>query len=157
VRCPESDLGWLEPAVPELRRVLELDPGRKPPIRDGGTRVPSRRNIPPAARQISPVELLGKFYYNRGVQRLEEHQYAEGLALLRIALQLDPADLDARENLVAGLNNWAAQQCRAGSYGRAAELIEQGLALDAAFAPLVANQRLVKQKLASSVAFPRKP
>ena len=95
------------------------------------------------ARQISPQELLGRFYYNRGVQLLARGQYAEGLALMRKALELDPRDADARENLLAGINNWAAEHLRAKRYREAARLIRQGLAIEPAYGPLVANQRLL--------------
>ena len=30
------------------------------------------------SRQITPVELLGKFYYNRGVELLRNGQFADG-------------------------------------------------------------------------------
>lgn len=100
-----------------------------------------------SSRQITPVELLGKFYYNRGVQALKDGKFAAGLDLLRASLVFDPQDSDARANLVAGLNNWAADHCRANRYGDAALLIEQGLLLDPAFAPLIANERLVRAKL----------
>jgi len=109
--------------------------------------VVAHRPLPELQRRITPVELLGKFYYNRGVQLLEGRQYAAGLALLEISLQLDPADSDARANLAAGLNNWAVEQCRAQRYQQAAELIQQGLSVAPAFAPLVANERLVRSKL----------
>jgi tetratricopeptide (TPR) repeat protein len=99
------------------------------------------------ARQITAVELLGKFYYNRGVELLRERQYAEGIELLKTSLALDPADDDARANLVAGLNNWAVEHCRAARYDAAAALIGQGLSLDPDFAPLVANEQLVRAKL----------
>jgi len=99
------------------------------------------------ARQITPVELLGKFYYNRGVELLRDRQYAEGIELLKTSLALDPADDDARANLVAGLNNWAVEHCRAARYDAAAALIGQGLSLDPDFAPLVANEQLVRAKL----------
>lgn len=100
------------------------------------------------SRQLSAVELLGKFYYNRGVERLRAGDYAGGLSLLRTSLKLDPADHDARTNLAAGLNNWAVERCRDKRYREAASLIEQGLLLDPKFAPLVANQQLVRTKLA---------
>ena len=96
-----------------------------------------------AARRITPQQLLGKFYYNRGVQLLAHEEYAAGLELVRTALRLDPQDHDARENLLAGLNNWAAQHLRARRYGEAAGLIRQGLAIEPAYGPLVANQRLL--------------
>jgi tetratricopeptide (TPR) repeat protein len=99
------------------------------------------------ARQLTPVELLGKFYYNRGVELLKTSQFADGIKLLETSLELDPADRDARANLLAGLNNWAVEQLRARRYDQAAALIEQGLLLDPSFAPLVANQQLVRARL----------
>jgi tetratricopeptide (TPR) repeat protein len=98
-------------------------------------------------RQITPVELLGKFYYNRGVELLKDRQFAEGIELLETSLQLDPADGDARANLVAGLNNWAVDRCQANCYDDAAALIKQGLVIDPTFAPLIANEQFVRAKL----------
>lgn len=97
-------------------------------------------------RQLTMVELLGKFYYNRGVELLKQQQFAEGNELLRISLDLDPMDRDARANLVAGYNNWAVDYLRTGRYDDAADLIEQGLFFDPAFAPLIANEQLVRIK-----------
>jgi len=98
-------------------------------------------------RTLSQVELLGKFFYNRGVEQLHSQQHAQGVTLLRTSLALDPADSDARSNLAAGLNNWAVEHCRAKRFEDAASLIEQGLSLDPHFAPLVANEQLVRGKL----------
>lgn len=98
-------------------------------------------------RRLTPVELLGKFYYNRGIDALRSGQFATGLERLRTSLSLDPADDDARANLVAGMNNWAVHHCLARRYSEAAMLIETGLRLDPAFAPLLANQRLVRARL----------
>jgi tetratricopeptide (TPR) repeat protein len=99
-------------------------------------------------RSLGQIELLGKFYYNRGIARLEERDFEAGLALLAQSLVLDPADADARANLAAGLNNWAVEHCREGRYDAAARLIEQGLALDASFGPLLANEQLIRSKRA---------
>lgn len=99
-------------------------------------------------RTITPIQLLGKFYYNRGVELLQSRRYAEGIELLAVSLELDGNDADARANLVAGLNNWAVEHLVSGRYDDAAELIEQGLTLDPGFAPLVANQQLVRSKRA---------
>jgi tetratricopeptide (TPR) repeat protein len=96
-----------------------------------------------ASRQITSTQLLGKFYYNRGVIALRQGQYAEGLRLVRTSLALDPHDREAHANLLAGLNNWAAALYRQSRYAEARELIEQGLAIEPRFAPLVANERLV--------------
>ena len=99
------------------------------------------------ARHLSPVELLGKFYYNRGVEQLQQARFEEGLALLETSTRLDPHDKDAQGNFLAGLNNWAVSRLRDRQYEHAATLIERGLARDAAFAPLVANERLVRAML----------
>lgn len=121
-------------------RVLRVEPGTpqwaaRPLAEAGGD------------RSLTDVELLGKFYYNRGVQRLRAGQYAAGTALLRKSLILDVRDDDARMNLAAGLNNWAVEFCRDKRFGEAAALIDQGLAIDPEFAPLVANEQLVRGKL----------
>ena len=100
------------------------------------------------ARQITPVELLGKFYYNRGVELLERKQFAAGLGLVEKALQLDAADVDARENLLAGINNWAVDRLRAKRPQEAAALIRRGLSLAPAFAPLIANEQLLQEAAA---------
>ncbi|HEX5105281.1 MAG TPA: hypothetical protein VFV87_15785 [Pirellulaceae bacterium] len=99
-----------------------------------------------AARQLTPVQLVGKFYYNCGVLALKAGRYEEGVSLVRRSLQLDPLDGEAQKNLLAGLNNWAVDLCRHQRYAAARELIEAGLAIDAGFEPLVANARYVTSK-----------
>jgi len=133
---------WSQPGHVSLRSAddLLIEPG------DPRHFAPSRSDSR-AFRRLTPVELLGKFYYNRGVEELRAGRFSAGLALLQISLQLDPADADARENLLAGLNNWAVEHCRQQRYDLAAPLIGQGLSMAPAFAPLVANDRLVREKL----------
>ncbi|MEX2172891.1 MAG: hypothetical protein WD872_00930 [Pirellulaceae bacterium] len=97
------------------------------------------------ARRITPVELVGRCYYNRGVELLQRRQFAQGLALLEIARRLDPADTDARANLLAGLNNWALALSARGEHSAADRLIARGLAIDPRFPPLVANARLLRR------------
>jgi hypothetical protein len=106
--------------------------------------VDAPRRATRAGRRLTPHELVGKFYYNRGVQFLSRGQYAAGLDLVRTALAHDPQDRDARENLLAGINNWAAEHLRARRYQEAALLIRQGLAIEPAYGRLVANQRLLR-------------
>ncbi len=113
--------------------MIEIEPGT--PQWDPRTTI--RRSGPRqimGLRQITLVELL------------KEQQFAEGIELLRLSLDLDPADTDARANLVAGFNNWAVDYLRTGRYDAAAGLIEQGLFFDPAFAPLIANEQLVRAK-----------
>ena len=121
-----------------LAEGIAIEPGTRQAL---GLR---RGSIGTESRRLTVPELLGKFYYNRGIEKLRAGEYAAGLALLETSLQLDPADRDARENLAAGLNNWAVEHCRRERYDLAAPLIAQGLAIEPAFAPLVANERLVR-------------
>jgi hypothetical protein len=146
--CHGSDLHveiWLARGHVFLRAAAN---GEAAVIEPGTSQWESRWHArQPFGRQITPVELLGKFYYNRGVQALKDREFATGLDLLQISLVLDPTDSDARANLVAGLNNWAVEHFRAKRYGDAASLIEEGLLLAPSFAPLIANERLVRAKL----------
>ena len=102
------------------------------------------------ARRITPVELVGKFYYNRGLELLEAQSFAAGIEALRIACQLDPHDADARTNLLAGLNNWALALVAQDQPAAAASLIARGLAIDPAFAPLVTNERFLRERISGS-------
>jgi len=96
-------------------------------------------------RRITSVQLVAKFFYNRGIELLERHEFAVGIDALRLACQLDPLDADARTNLLAGLNNWALVLAEQDQPAAAAALIARGLAIDPDFAPLVANERYVAE------------
>jgi len=98
-------------------------------------------------RRLTPVEMLGKFYYNRGIERLKQQRFAEGIALLETSLQLDDHDEDARANIAAGFNNWAVDCLRAKRLAEAAQLIDRGRQFDPALAPLIANERLLQAAL----------
>jgi hypothetical protein len=145
-------------AIEPSARVFVGAPGRGAlPAAAGAV----RRSPISAARQLTPVQLLGKFYYNRGVAALAARHYAVGLAQLRTSLALDRADADAKQNLAAGLNNWAIEEFRARRYQEAARLIRQGLEVAPNFGPLVANQRLVQSQAgapsAAAARFPADP
>lgn len=128
--------------------VIETAPGRVLAM-EPGTPQWVVRALDDAGRErpLTEIELLGKFFYNRGVLQLQTGRFAEGTGLLRTSLLLDARDEDARTNLAAGLNNWAVEHCREKRFSDAAALIEQGLSLDPHFAPLVANEQLVRGKL----------
>jgi len=134
----------IEPASPRWQPSLGQHGGLE--------RGPSSVELDGVARRLSTGELLAKLYYNRGLVRLAEHDYPAGLALLRISQVLDPADRDARQNLVAGLNNWAARCCRQRQYQEAARLIQQGLLVEPGYLPLRANERLIERLLGEPAA-----
>lgn len=78
-------------------------------------------------------------YYNRGVDLLTANRFAEAAAANAKALELDPQNTPARGNLLATLNNWAIDLARHGHYGRAADLLSQGLAIAPDYAPFKTN------------------
>jgi hypothetical protein len=104
-----------------------------------------------SCRVISPTQLLGRVYYNRALGALERQQFAAAIDLLRMSLALDEHDRDARENLLAGLNNWALALCEAGDHAAAAEKIAAGLAFDARYQPLRVNDLHVHQQWVSAL------
>jgi tetratricopeptide (TPR) repeat protein len=100
----------------------------------------------PRARRLSSEQLVAKFYYNRAVLALHRREHAAGIEWLRQSLALDPQDPDAAANLVAGLNNWAVELYRQQRYTAARALLQEGLALDPQFAPLVSNERQLRKR-----------
>jgi tetratricopeptide (TPR) repeat protein len=102
-----------------------------------------------SARTITPVQLAGKVYYNRGITQLKLREFAAGILSLQHACRLDPLDADARTNLLAGLNNWALALLEQGDASAAAALIARGLTIDPHFAPLVANERYLRGRIAA--------
>ena len=99
-------------------------------------------------RQLSDIELLGKIYYNRGVSLLEGKQFAAAIALLRTSQLLDPTDSPTRENLAAGINNWALAECDAKNFERAVTLVQDGFNDYPDFAPFLANDVHIHQRWA---------
>ncbi|MCI0361653.1 MAG: hypothetical protein L0211_24480 [Planctomycetaceae bacterium] len=102
-------------------------------------------------RVLSPVQLVAKFYYNRGVEQLQRREFEAGIASLRRASQLDPLDADAQANLLAGLNNWALALAEQDQPAAAAALVSRGLAIDPHYAPLIANQRYLAERARAAV------
>lgn len=78
------------------------------------------------AREITPIQLLAKVYYNRSLALLEQSRFREAVAMLETSTQWDPRDQAARENLLAGINNWALSLCDAEQYAQALKLMSYG-------------------------------
>ncbi len=97
-------------------------------------------------RELSPVQLLSKVYYNLGVAQLEDNCFAEAAERLKMARQLDCQDLAARTNLLATYNNWALAECDARRFRAASELLLCGLTIDSQYGPLLANDLHIHQQ-----------
>ena len=90
-------------------------------------------------REVSDVELVATIYYNRGVDLLSQKRFPEAAAANAKALRLDPANVTARGNLLATLNNWAIDLGAAGDYPQAAGLLARGIQIDAGYETFRAN------------------
>ncbi len=99
-----------------------------------------------SVRPLSDVQVLGKLFYNRATDKLDAREYAAACTLLRTALALDPADEAARENLLAAINNWSLQQCEAGDFTHAAQLLTEGTDISREYTPLQMNDLHVHQQ-----------
>lgn len=96
-------------------------------------------------RTIGEVALVGKIYYNRGVQGLEQDHCEAAIAFFEIAKRLDPTDRQAHENLLAALNNGALSLADQGRYAESIAWILKGLAVDDQYSPLLANDLHIHQ------------
>lgn len=102
-------------------------------------------------RVLSDVELVAKIYYNRGVLRLHEGNFAEAIRVLRLSLLLDRNDSIANSNLLAAINNWSLAEANDGRYSSASELLSIGRSLNADYAPLAANDLHIHQRWVQSL------
>lgn len=91
-------------------------------------------------RELSATALIAKLYYNQGVVALEQRQFSDAIIALDSSLLLDPVDQDARQNLLAALNNGALELCAKRDFVPAAALIRNAMQLDPHYAPLAANE-----------------
>jgi tetratricopeptide (TPR) repeat protein len=97
-------------------------------------------------REITPVQLVATIYYNIGVDKHVQKQFAEVAAANVKALYLDPANQTAWGNLLAAINNLSIDLTSVKDEERfdlAAILLDQGLTLDPAYKNFTTNQRYV--------------
>jgi tetratricopeptide (TPR) repeat protein len=113
----------------------------------------ARQHLPTAAQHprhkaqpLSDQQILARIYYNRGVSALGDEDYANALKHTRRCLQIDPSYLLARQNELAGLNNWALLLCRGGKYEQAAGKLSELRRSDESFPQLAANELYVYQQ-----------
>jgi hypothetical protein len=93
---------------------------------------------PPVA--ISDVALVAMIYYNRGVEALKNKDYEQAILLNRLALTLDAQNASARGNLLAAINKQALKLTARRHFAAALSLVDEGLAIDPAHAPLKQNR-----------------
>ncbi|MDR3182178.1 MAG: hypothetical protein LBT89_04520 [Planctomycetaceae bacterium] len=94
-------------------------------------------------REISPVQLTATIYYNIGVDKHAQKQFAEAAAANVKAMYLDPENQTAWGNLMAAINNWSLELTSVKGEERfdiAAILLDQGLTLDPSYKNFKTNQ-----------------
>jgi tetratricopeptide (TPR) repeat protein len=77
-------------------------------------------------RRVGVPQLVALVYYNLAVDLAERGRFAEAIAANYKALRLDPANGNARANLLAAVNNWALDLGQRGEYAAAIELLAHG-------------------------------
>ena len=98
-----------------------------------------------AERVLTKEQLLGKVYYNRGVQQLRREAFPDALTSTWTSCVLDHDDQPAQNNLRACLNNWAlAVSQHGGDIAFAIRLLDAGLQLDPTYEPFSRNLRLLR-------------
>ncbi len=122
-------------------------------MHDQDAKSAAQQHLPAEARQhASPptplrhAQILARIYYNRGVSALADENYAEALAHTRRCLQIDPSYTLARQNELAGLNNWALLLCREESFAGAVEKLAELRRCDETFPQLAANELYIYQQ-----------
>lgn len=131
-------LGDVEATCPRWFAAVAGPPSRRDARAGQGT----------AARPISPVQLIGKVYYNAGGARLATGGFAAAVKALWISVQLDPQDVAAQENLLAAVNNWSLAESDSGQFQQAAALLSCGMRMAPQYAAFLANDLHVHQKWA---------
>lgn len=90
-------------------------------------------------RALTYPALLGKLYYNQGVAALEQRDFAAATAAFDRSLLLDPLDAQAKQNLLAALNNGALALCEDRQFTAAQAMLRSAAHIDPHYPPLAAN------------------
>ncbi|HEY5311408.1 MAG TPA: hypothetical protein VIK18_02775 [Pirellulales bacterium] len=109
-----------------------------------GVGLPQTPGAAPAAeRELSNRALLALLYFNRGCDLLERRAFRAALAANLAALELDPANARARNNLLAAWNNWALALARQGELRAAGALLSRGLELAPGYPLFAENMQAI--------------
>ncbi len=100
----------------------------------------------PAARTLDANGLLALVYYNRGVDHVEQEEFAGAVGANLKALRLDPRNVTARGNLHAAINNWALDLAQRRRFADALALIQQGRRLAPGHATFAINHVALSQQ-----------
>ena len=97
-------------------------------------------------RVVNEVQFLAKLYYNRGVNQLDNRQFAEAIVSFQRSVELDSHDVAGKENVLAAYNNWALFESDSANFERAIQILQEGSGVDAKYKPFLANDLHIHQK-----------
>lgn len=90
----------------------------------------------PGERPLDDRALLGRLYYNLGLQFEKRQDYSSAVRAMMCSHQLDPRHRASQANLLATLNNWSVHLAHEGAWKAAERVAQHGLALDPEYVPL---------------------
>ena len=129
----------IEATCPQWFRLIDDPQRRAELIRKTLGRNVADSDAPREFRRVSGVELVATIYYNRGVDMLGQHRFAEAMEANCKAVRLDRSNRTAWGNLLATLNNWAIDEGNKRRYADAVALLETGLAVEPGFQAFAGN------------------
>jgi tetratricopeptide (TPR) repeat protein len=121
--------------VPELNPFPQLQPR-------GNGKSDHLSGHPP--RLLDSRQLLAVVFFNRALELLAENRYEEALSAQLSSVKLDPANTQAKSNLIAILNNWAVKLARAQRYAEAVTLLDLAQSLCPDCHPVSENLRQLR-------------
>lgn len=105
-----------------------------------------RTSNEPVERAIAPPALIGKLYYNQGLQALTRDDHAAAMDAFKRAQALDPLDADAQQNLLATYNNGALSLCDRHEFATALAWLAAARSIDPHYATLLPNELHIEQR-----------
>lgn len=148
-----SDAPWdVETTCPDWFELSDAGRRRRQSPASTGGRPEGDHGGEPPRRELSETALVAIVYYNRAIDLLHRDAFARAVAANQLALRLDPASADARENLLATLNNWALDLCERGEREQALAVLRHGLAAAPDHARLRRNYVAILQRQAHEPA-----
>ncbi len=148
----DQDRLEIEPTCPDGLDLSDSAQGtlarRIAPARQGDSDRGHRHNgdEQPHCRVLTGPALVAIVYYNRAIDLLRGGAYVEAVTANQMALRLDPASSDARDNLLATLNNWALDLHQRGHREQALLVLRHGLSAAPDHAKLRRNFVAISQQ-----------
>lgn len=133
--------------LPEHVRCEVIADGLAMPIETTSATITAQRvSARGSSRKLNDVKIIATIYYNRGVTAFDKGDLDLAIELNTIATRLDPGCQPARDNLLAAINNRVVELVKGHKSAQALELLDQGLRIDPAYRPFLANRAYLQRQ-----------